>query len=371
MPLKRTPLHEINIKHGCRLVSFAGWEMPIQFSGLVDEHHAVRKKAGLFDISHMGVFRLAGSNTKDALQSLVPSDLFRIGPGEACYTLLLNENGGIIDDLIIYDLGINERKEENLILVLNAGRTFDDLNWLKQHLEPKHIKISDEKKDGVLLALQGPEAIKILEHFCADSLVNIPSFGHRQVQIEKIGLDTPTSAFIARTGYTGEDGFELLLPPNPGQMLWAKLIKTGVTPCGLGARDTLRLEASMHLYGNDMNTETTPFEAGLGWLVHLEMASQFIGRNRLEHQAKAGVSKRLVCLELESRAIARKGYEIHHQDECVGEITSGTWSPTLEKAIALAYVPVDLSQLNRTLYVEIRGKKQPAKVVKKPFYRKA
>ncbi len=347
---------------------FAGWEMPIQFSGLVNEHLAVRQSAGVFDISHMGVLQIKGKNPKNALQALVPTDLNRIGPQEACYTLLLNEKGGIIDDLIIYDLGTNNEKEGKVLVVINAACYSNDINWLQKHLHQKGIQITDAKKNGVLLAVQGPKTQEILESHFDVSLKNLPSFGHRQIQLNSKELQQAAgSVFIARTGYTGEDGFELLLTAEAGQLLWKKLINQGVMPCGLGARNTLRLEAGMHLYGNDMNVETTPFEAGLGWLVHLEMPSNFIGRDVLEKQAKEGINRRLIGLKLEGRAIARAGYPVVHENKPIGKITSGTWSPSLNEAIALAYVPVECSKIGNKLLVEIRNKQYPATVVKKAF----
>ncbi len=371
MELKRTPLYQECLKAGGRMVSFAGWEMPVQFSGLVQEHQAVRQKSGVFDISHMGVIQVTGNNSKDLLQTLVPTDLHRIGPGEACYTVLLNETGGILDDLIVYDLGVLKKQEESLLVVLNASCTASDLSWLKKHLEPAGISVTDAKREGVFLALQGPQARELIEKVSGESLKNLPRFGHRKIKLRDIGSEEMNSIFISRTGYTGEEGFELLLSAKLGKLLWEQLINAGVIPCGLGARDTLRLEAAMHLYGNEMNQTTTPFEAGLGWLVHLEMTSNFIGRDALEKQAKEGLNRRLIGLRLKGRAIARNGYPVFYQNQHIGEITSGTWSPTLGEAIALAYIPAQLSKIGHTLNVEIRGKKHPATVVKRPFYRRA
>jgi aminomethyltransferase len=346
------------------MVPFAGWEMAVQFAGLVREHNAVRQSCGVFDISHMGVLTLRGDGVKDALQGLVPSDLHRIGPGEACYTVLLNEVGGIRDDLIIYDRGPNE-----LVTVINAACADADTAWLRQQLEPRGIQIHDRKGNGVLLALQGPEAPARLEALAGVSLEGVPRFGHRDLTLQGDGL-AGEPVFAARTGYTGEDGFELLLSAQQGLALWNRLLAEGVTPCGLGARDTLRLEAAMHLYGNDMDATTTPLEASLGWLVHLEMPVSFIGREALERQTAEGVSKRLVGLKLAGRAIARHGYPVLHGGSVVGEVTSGTWSPTLGEAIALASVPATLAKPGTELAVEIRGQAQPATVVKRPFYRR-
>jgi aminomethyltransferase len=354
------------------MVPFAGWEMAVQFDGLVAEHRAVRERCGVFDISHMGVLSLRGDGAKDALQALVPTDLFRIGPGEACYTVLLNDGGGIRDDLIVYDRGWRAGPDgsstHELLLVINAACAEADTTWIRSQLEPQGIAVGDRKGDGALLALQGPEAAARLETLCGESLAGLPRFGHRELTVNSAPV------FVGRTGYTGEDGFELLLEAEAGVALWRQLLAEGVAPCGLGARDTLRLEAAMHLYGHDMDEATTPLEAGLGWLVHLEMPKPFIGREILERQSAEGVSRRLVGLKLQGRAIARHGYPVLASTEAgaasVGTITSGSWSPTLEEPIALAYVPTALAKVGTGLAVEIRGKPEPAVVVRRPFYRR-
>jgi len=358
------------------MVPFAGWEMAVQFRGLVQEHQAVRQSCGVFDISHMGVLRLRGDGAKEALQGLVPSDLFRIGPGEACYSVLLNEAGGIRDDLIVYDRGrisLEGEERDDLLLVINAACATADTAWIRSQLEPAGIQIEDLKGDGVLLALQGPEAAARLEALSGADLSGLPRFGHRQLLLagSATGAAADASVFVARTGYTGEDGFELLLERAAGLALWDQLLAAGVSPCGLGARDTLRLEAAMHLYGNDMDADTSPLEASLGWLVHLEMPADFIGRAALEHQSAAGVKRKLVGLKLQGRAIARHSYPVLRDGQVVGEVTSGTWSPTLGEAIALAYVPSGAARIGTELAVEIRGKAEPALVVRRPFYRRA
>jgi aminomethyltransferase len=385
--LQRTPLFEATRAAGGRLVPFAGWEMAVQFQGLVAEHRAVRGGCGVFDISHMGVLRLRGDGAKDALQALVPSDLFRIGPGEACYTVLLNENGGIRDDLIVYDRGRVKTDRngadgsagdtDELLLVINAACADSDTAWISSQLEPAGIQVSDHKGDGVLLALQGPEAAARLEALAGTDLAGLPRFGHRQLDLRGSaeGAAAAADVFVARTGYTGEDGFELLLACQPGIALWQQLLAEGVTPCGLGARDSLRLEAAMHLYGSDMDETTSPLEVGLGWLVHLEMPKAFIGRDVLERQTAEGVDRRLVGLELNGRAIPRHGYPVlaagaQPGTAPVGTVTSGGWSPTLERGIALASVPASLARVGTELAVEIRGRVEPATVVKRPFYRR-
>lgn len=366
--LLRTPLFEAACSAGGRMVPFAGWEMAVQFGGLLEEHRAVRERCGLFDISHMGVLRLSGPGAKDALQGLVPTDLFRIGPGEACYTVLLNEQGGIRDDLIVYDRGWDAAAQAHeLLLVINAACAAADTAWIRSQLEPAGIQVSDHKRDGVLVALQGPEAAAHLQAISGTNLEGLPRFGHRQLDLPGIG-----AAFVARTGYTGEDGFELLLEPSAGQRFWETCVQRGVTPCGLGARDTLRLEAAMHLYGNDMNAATSPLEVGLGWLVHLEMPKPFVGRAALEQQTSEGVQRRLVGLQLQGRAIPRHGYPVlaagaEPGSTPIGTVTSGGWSPSLQAGIALALVPAGVGG---ELAVEIRGKAEPARVVKRPFVKR-
>ena len=371
MKLLQTPLYQECKELGGKMVPFAGWEMPISFSSLIEEHNAVRKKVGMFDISHMGVLLLSGKNVKSSLQSLVPSDLFRIGPGEACYTVFLKEDGGIQDDLIVYDQGTINKQEERLVLVINAARKESDIQWLKLNLAKDEVLISEFMPEGALIAIQGPKSISTLEDILHEPLSNLPRFGHKTITSNQNLTNTQESIFVARTGYTGEEGFEFLSSPKAARFIWKNLLKSGVKPCGLGARDTLRLEAAMHLYGNDIDLETTPFEAGLGWLVHLEMPSDFIGRKALEKQAENGTRKKLVGIKVQNRAIARKGYPVFHNNESIGKITSGTWSPTLEEPIALAYVPTEIAEVNTKLEIEIRGKKHPAIIVKRPFYKKS
>tara|TARA_Y100001968_G_scaffold283103_1_gene281515 strand:- start:107 stop:1231 length:1125 start_codon:yes stop_codon:yes gene_type:complete len=373
MKLLQTPLYKECQALGGRMVPFANWEMPVSFSGLIEEHNSVRQNVGMFDISHMGVLQLKGKNLKSALQNLVPSDLFRIGAGEACYTVFLKENGGIQDDLIIYDQGTLESKEESIIVVINAARKESDIQWLNSNLRNDKITISEFMPEGALIAIQGPQSIDALEHILKEPISNLPRFGHRIIpSTSHLNLINPEeSIFVARTGYTGEEGFEFLSSPETARSIWKKLIHYGVTPCGLGARDTLRLEACMHLYGNDIDLNTTPFEAGLGWLVHLEMPNNFIGRKALEKQVKKGTSKKLVGIKIQDKGIARKGYSVLHNQETVGIVTSGTWSPTLKEPIALAYVPSEIAKVNTQIEVEIRGKIHPAIIVKRPFYKRS
>jgi aminomethyltransferase len=353
--LQRTPLYQQSIELKGRMTAFAGWEMPVQFSGLTHEHQAVRNTAGMFDISHMGKFWLPNAQSIAMLQNLVPSDLSKLPVGQAQYTVLLNEQAGVIDDIIVYLEAAGQ-----VTLIVNAATKDADLQWLSSHIPD----MQDLSADLALIAVQGPQAVNILQGLVDSSIEHLPNFGHCRTQIYQ------TVAFIARTGYTGEDGCEVMLPPAAAVRLWQELIAAGVTPCGLGARDTLRLEAAMCLYGQELSSTINPLEAGLSWLVHLDKPN-FIGRDVLVAAQEQGLAKKLVGLELVGRHIARHDYPIYYQDQPVGIVTSGTLSPTLNKPIALGYVPTALSKLGQELSIEIRGQQYPALVVKKPFYKRS
>lgn len=357
MSLLHTPLYDLCVQDNARMTAFAGWEMPVQFSGIKQEHTAVRTSVGLFDISHMGKFRLTGDNVLRSLQQLVPSDLGKLSPGKAQYTVLLNPQGGIIDDLIIYDEG------EQVTLIVNAATTEKDKSWLLNHLSG--VELQDNSQTQALIAVQGPKAVETLQLLTDTDLSNIRRYNHTYGQV--LGH----RAFLARTGYTGEDGFEVMVDAVAAPDIWQTLQTHGAQPCGLGARDTLRLEAAMALYGQDINDETTPLEGGLSWLVHLDKVSNFIGRDVLAKQKANGVARRLVGLQLEGRNIARHDYPIVQNDKSVGMVTSGTLSPTLGYPVALAYVPVDMAKIGTVVTVQIRQKTVPATVVKRPFYKAA
>ncbi len=355
--LQRTPLYQQAIDLQARMTGFAGWEMPVQFSGLTAEHQAVRTVAGMFDISHMGKFVFQGSSALAQLQVLVPSDLSKLTVGQAQYTVLLNPQGGVIDDIIVY-----LEADGQVVLIVNAATKDHDWQWLTSHVDQTQVQCQDLSADMALIAIQGPQAIAKLQPLVNHDITSLSNFGHCRAAV----LGHP--AFIARTGYTGEDGVEVMLEPAAAIELWQKLLSLGVLPCGLGARDTLRLEAAMCLYGQELSPNITPLEAGLGWLVHLDKGD-FIGSDILNQQKKAGLERRLVGLELTGRNIARHDYPIYSQGQAVGIVTSGTFSPTLNQPIALGYVPNQLSKLGQTLEIEIRGKRYPATVVKKPFYK--
>lgn len=335
--------------------------MPVQFAGIVEEHQRVRQSVGMFDISHMGKFLLEGDRVLEEIGALVPSDLSRLRPGQAKYTVFLNPEGGILDDLIVYVQG-----DRQVFLIVNAATTEQDGAWLDGHL-PQSIRRTDQSRSHALIALQGPEAVAQLQSLVSIDLNQVKLYRHTTTTIDTLPV------WIARTGYTGEDGFELLLKNRDGQALWERFLSLGITPCGLGARDTLRLEAAMALYGQDIDATTSPLEAGLDWLIHWPKPD-FIGRSALLAQKDAGLERQLVGLEMEGKAIARHGYEIvdpQQPEQQIGQITSGSFAPTLGRAIALGYVPPTLSQPGQPLGIKIRSRIYPAHVVARPFYRRS
>ncbi len=353
MDLKRTPLFDLHLAQKARMVAFGGWEMPVQYEGILAEHRAVRGDVGLFDISHMGKFILKGN--LEQIQPLVPSDLSRLQAGQGQYSVLLNEQGGVVDDVIFYC-----HSPEHWTVIVNASTTEKDKTWIQTHAPS--VNLQDLSQERLLLAIQGPNAQTKLQPYTTVDLSSIPRFGHETGEL--LGAES----FIARSGYTGEDGFEVMIPFEEGRALWTKLLEDGVFPCGLGCRDTLRLEAGMHLYGQDMNDETTPLEASLGWVVHWDKGP-FIGREVLENQ-KSKLTRKLVGLEITERGIPRHDYPVLFQGAPIGTVTSGALSPQFNKGIALAYVPTELSALGTHLEVDIRGKSVAATVVKRPFYRR-
>ncbi len=363
--LKHTPLHDAHVRAGAKLVEFAGWRMPVQYSGVIEEHRAVRSAAGLFDVSHMGEIRVSGAGAERFLQRMTPNDVAKLRPGRAHYSSLLTEEGTYIDDLLVYSLG-----EGRYLLVVNASNADGDHRWLADHLEAGaagDLELADVSGDYALLALQGPAATEVLQGLTDVALAEIKRYGFAEGRVN--GGD----AIVSRTGYTGEDGFELYVAPRDAEALWEALLEAGrpagLLPAGLGARDTLRLEAAMALYGHEIDRTTTPFEAGLGWTVKLEKGD-FVGRQALVEHREAGLARRLVGFEVTGRGIARHGHEVVAGGETVGSVTSGTWSPTFEKALGMAYVPAELAETGARL--EIRGKRSlEATVVDLPFYRKS
>lgn len=359
--LQRTVLFAEHQAAAARLVDFAGWQMPIHYGSQLDEHQAVRSHAGLFDVSHMLVIDVTGEDAHDWLRQLLANDVARLKQfGKALYSCLLNEDAGILDDLIVYYLG-----PEHYRLIVNAGRAGQDLAWLQQQAVGHQVMLQP-RRDLALLALQGPKARELFAQACADKATGCAALTPFQAQ-------TAGDWLIARTGYTGEDGYEIALPATEAVALWQRLLATGVRPCGLGARDTLRLEAGLNLYGQDMDVSTTPFEAGLMWTVALktpadpEGARDFIGRAALERHLQAGSSHTLYGLLLETRGVLR-AHQALRSALGDGEITSGTFSPTLQQGIALARLPLTVA-VGDAVEVDMRGKWLPARVVKPPFVR--
>ncbi|GAC1398346.1 MAG: glycine cleavage system aminomethyltransferase GcvT [Ktedonobacteraceae bacterium] len=362
--LKRTPLYEQHLELGARIVDFSGWEMPVQYTSILEEHEAVRTHAGLFDVSHMGEFKVEGAGALAFLQSLVPNDVTRLALHQALYTQLCRTDGNVIDDLLIYRLA-----EEQYMLVVNAGNIAKDLAWVKEH--GKHLSdvtITDQSDYTALLALQGPEAQAILQSLTEVDLTSI-----RYYYCEA-GLVDGINCLISRTGYTGEDGFELYCAPVDVVELWQKLLATGkahgLLPAGLGARDTLRLEAALCLYGHELDEQTNPLEAGLGWTVKLKKAEQFLGREALQQVKGSGPQKQLVGIEMVERGVARGGYALYDNEQHVGIVTSGAPGPTVHKNIALGYVDPAHAVVGSTIQVDIRGKRLAARIVPLPFYKR-
>ena len=352
---RQTPLHEEHKKAGARLVDFAGWEMPVQYAGIKAEHEAVRTRAGLFDVSHMGEAVFRGPDAEAAVQRLVTRDVSRLETGQAGYAAVCYESGGTVDDVLVY------RRADDFLIVVNAANRDKDLAHFRENVSGLDVEIADESDDWALLALQGPEAAGILQDLTGTDLSGIRYY--RFVEDEVDGVP----ATISRTGYTGEDGFEVFVRPDDAASLWRKLIESGAAPVGLGARDTLRLEAGMCLYGNELDAETTPLEAGIPFAVHLYKQPQFIGQGALLIEDAEGLKKKLVGFEIEGRGIARHGHTVTDGAEIVGQVTSGTLSPTLDRAIGLALVAPEVED---RFTVVIRDRPVPAIEVPLPFYKR-
>jgi aminomethyltransferase len=360
--LRRSPLNEIHVEAGARLVPFAGWTMPVQYASVIEEHRAVRERAGLFDVSHMGELRVRGAGAEGFLQRVTPNDVSKLTPGRAHYSGLLTEQGTYVDDLLVYRLA-----EEDFLVVVNAANTEKDLAWLAER-QVEGATVEDESERWALLALQGPRAEAILSRLTELDLAAIRYYRFAEGEV------AGRSMIVSRTGYTGEDGFELYVPPEAAPDLWRSLMAAGadqgLQPAGLGARDTLRMEAGMALYGHEIDDTTTPLEAGLRWVVKMDKGD-FVGRAALERQEQAGLERRLVGIEVAERGIARQGYPVWSGERRVGEMTSGTWSPTFEKALGMAYVPVELAEPGTPVDIEIRQRRVGARVAEIPFYRRS
>ena len=343
--LLRTPLYERHVALGARLVPFAGWEMPVQYEGVIPEHRAVRSDAGAFDVSHMGEFFVEGPGARGFLQSVLSNDLDKIGLGQAQYTLLTNEQGGIVDDLIAYEL-----TPERFLLIVNAANREPDFDWLEERAPTAGVELRDLSDRYALIAVQGPRALERLE------LPEAAAFTFADGEVGGV------ACAINRTGYTGEQGVELLVESAAAPKLWDRVLERGVVPCGLGARDTLRLEVCYPLHGNDISAETDAISAGLAWVCALD--KEFTGAAELRRIREAGPERKLAAFVMEEPGIPRQGMAIAEG----GEVTSGTHSPMLEVGIGMGYVPAGLAQAGSKLTIDVRGRPRRARVVKKPIY---
>ncbi len=358
--LRRTPLYEEHLAEGAKLVPFAGFEMPVHYSaGITAEHNAVRTAAGLFDVSHMGEFELRGPQALDLIQLVTTNDAATLEVGQAQYSTLPNESGALLDDLLVY------RLPDRYMLVVNASNRDQDLDWIASRAAGFDVELTDRSDEVALLALQGPRAAQILQPLTATRLDDLGYYRFAE------GIVAGVGGIISRTGYTGEDGFELYVQADEAVPLWRVLLEAGASvglvPTGLGARDSLRLEMGYALYGNDLDDEHTPLEAGLGWVTKLDKG-EFVGRDALLRQKAGGVHQRLIGFKLLERGFPRHGYEIALQGGMIGTVTSGTLSPSLGVGIGMGYVPVQHSKPGTRLEVLIRGHAIPAEVVRPPFY---
>ncbi|MFL5597960.1 MAG: glycine cleavage system aminomethyltransferase GcvT [Gemmatimonadaceae bacterium] len=357
--LKRTPLYDAHVALGAKIVPFAGFEMPVQYpTGITAEHKAVRERAGLFDVSHMGEFIVRGPQAVEFVNHVTTNDVAALKPGQAQYSTILREDGTIVDDCLVY------RADDRVLMVVNGSNIDKDFAHISRFVDDFDVTLEDISDQIALLALQGPKAAEILQRHTDTDLSKIKYYEFTTGKVA--GVD---KVYISRTGYTGEDGFELYFPAEQAPKIWSALTKAGdVTPAGLGARDSLRLEMGMALYGNDLDDTTTPLEASLGWLVKMKKGD-FVGRDALAKQKAEGVKRKLVGFTTTERAFPRHGYPVFANGKASGEVRSGTMSPTLGIPIGTAYVPPESAAEGSPLEIEIRGKRVPATVQKMPFYK--
>lgn len=356
--MKKTPLNQLHRDKGAKMTNFGGWEMPVKYTGIIEEHKAVRKKCGLFDISHMGEILVSGANSAESIQRIITNDIEKITEGEMLYTPMCNEDGGIIDDFLIYNLA-----NDQYLMVVNAFNTEKDFNWIKDHLlESATAKnVSDQY---AVFALQGPESKKILEKLTDFDLNSLKYYTFKKAKVAEV------ETIISKNGYTGELGYEIYFEASKAEKIWFELEKAGselgLSACGLGARDTLRLEKMFLLYGNDIDENINPLEAGMGWTVVLDK-DNFIGKNKLVEIKTQGIKRKLSPFKIKGRAIARHGYEIYSDQKKIGEVTSGSYSPTLDASIGLAYLKNKYTKAGTEIEIKIRSRRVKAEVVKGPF----
>jgi aminomethyltransferase len=361
--MRKTPLNATHRASGAKMVPFGGWDMPVEYSGLISEHMAVRKAAGLFDVSHMGEFEVEGPGALAFLQRTTANNVAKLVDGQAQYSAFPLANGAPLDDVIVY-----RRGADRYLLVVNAGNIEKDFRWLQEQ-GPQDVRLENKSDAYALLALQGPRAAEILRALTTFDLSGLKYYHFAEAEVDSYPVT------VSRTGYTGEDGFEIFVSPQLVEAFWKRLLESGrekgLVPVGLGARDTLRLEARLCLHGQDMDETTSLVEAGLGWMVSLDEAKgDFPGRAVLAEQKKNGPPRKLVGFEMTGRGIARHGYPVLIHDERVGEVTSGTYAPFLQKNIGLCYVPAARAAVGTELAIDIRERKVPARVVPTPFYKR-
>ena len=355
---QRTPLYEWHVGHGARIVDFAGWDMPVVYSSIVEEHQAVRTAAGLFDISHMGRLWFEGPDALDLAQLVTTNNIATMKEGQVRYALVCNVQGGIRDDVLVY------RWNEGIGVVVNASNRVKIVNWIVEHQSGRKVKVHDSTREGCMIAVQGPKAVELCRGIVPEPIDQLGYYYAARVSYRGV------PCAISRTGYTGEDGFEFIVRADLGLPLWEELVSRGAKPCALGARDTLRLEAAMPLYGHELAEEIDPFQAGLAWAVKLDKGP-FIGRDALVRRKDDKTLRQRIGLELEGKRIPREGFAVQSGDKTVGQVTSGTFAPALQKSLAMAYVDPALTTPGTQLAVDVRGKKEPATVVKLPFYKRA
>jgi aminomethyltransferase len=354
--LLRTPLYGEHVALGARMVPFAGWEMPVQYTGVIEEHNAVRQGAGMFDVSHMGRFEVHGPDAGRFLRYICTWDMTRLAPGEGHYAAACNDAGGILDDVYVFCLD-----PLRYLIVVNASNAPKMKAWMQAHIGPFKAILDDCHSSTAMIAVQGPEAI---ERMAGEFVRSIKPRRCAETDWRVHRL------FASRTGYTGEDGLEFVMEADTAADFWRELMESGITPCGLGARDTLRLEAALLLYGNDMDEATNPFEVGLDWVVSFEDGADFLGRRALEGIAEAGVERTLVCMKALDRGVMRHGFAISKDGAEGGTVTSGTFSPTLNVSIGMGFVPPAIAAVGTRLDVDVRGRVLPVQIVSRPFYKR-
>lgn len=365
--LKKTPLNEEHRKLGGKMVDFGGWDMPVQYkAGVIEEHLRTRSGCGLFDVSHMGEIFVEGEDAIAFVNRITTNDVSNLVDGQAQYSALTNEQGGVVDDLLVYRFF-----HDKLLLVVNAATTDKDWEWISSQLKDEAVTLTNASADYCQIAIQGPKALEIAQKLTDTNLENIKYYHFT------VGTFDGVNAIISRTGYTGEDGFEIYADSDKAVQLWNKILETGgygtedgILPCGLAARNTLRLESAMSLYGHELSDTITPFEANLGWITKLKKASGFIGRDDLVKQKEEGLKRKLVGFEMKDKGIARDDFDVYINDEKVGVVTSGSPAPFLKKNIGLAFVPVEFANVGQEIKIDVRGKLLAAEIVPTPFYKR-